>query len=222
MYTVTTLHTESEHLLQCSQSDNVNSSLLVSGSSPLFEWLIDGFENSHDAIWRDACSELFDTVCNLRKVVDNLATKMSSLSTDITLQNDHEVLKNKMRKLEAAQQKLIVGQVAFLTDEAILTYVVKDPKKRDLYNIYQMEEAISKTKHFEDVFTNEERQIAAKRWDELKKTIGWQDKHYRFVTSLKQMRIESAHPKVSEEELKRAIDQASIDEALKSRCKDLL
>ena len=38
-----------------------------------------------------------------------------------------------------------MGQVAFLTDEAILTYVVKDPKKRDLYNIYQMEKAISKT-----------------------------------------------------------------------------
>ena len=71
----------------------MNSSLLVSGSSPLFEWLIDGFENSHDAIWRDACSELFDTVCNLRKVVDNLATKMSSLSTVFTINRKHNFAK---------------------------------------------------------------------------------------------------------------------------------
>ena len=71
-------------------------------------------ETYHDAIWRDACSQLLDVECNLRQAVNNLKKEI-------------ETLKNKLEKLEAEQRKLVLGQIAFLADEAILVYVVENP-----------------------------------------------------------------------------------------------
>ena len=59
MDTLTDLHSESETLFQNSLSDNVDFSELVSRSSPMFDWLTSEFEDQEDAIWRDACSELY-------------------------------------------------------------------------------------------------------------------------------------------------------------------
>ena len=183
----------------------------------MFDWLAVEFEDQNDAIWMNTCLELLD---NLRKVVDNFGTKMSKLSTEnVTLKNHQKILEEKMKKLEAAQQELIVGQVAFMTDEAILTYVIENPKERDIYSISQMEKALFKKCHFEDAFTDEERPFYHDRWDELKKKIGWGDKHFRSLVSLKEIGIKSAY---DSDELKKAIERACIEESLKTRCKDLL
>ena len=71
---IVTLHSESEHLLQGSQSDDnvMTVSQLVSKSSEMFEQLSDELETYHDAIWRDACSQLLDVECNRRQAVNNL------------------------------------------------------------------------------------------------------------------------------------------------------
>ena len=130
-------------------------------------------------------------------------------------------MRHKIKKLEKAEEELI-GRVAFLTDEAILAFVVENPKEKDLYSIHQMEKALLKKRHYEDVFTDEERPIYVKRWDNLKERVGWRNGHYRALTALKQMHVESAPLNVDVANLEKAIDQACIGEALKSQCKDLI
>ena len=49
------------------------------------------------------------------------------MQSETSGQQSEETLKNKLEKLEAEQRKLVLGQIAFLADEAILVYVVENP-----------------------------------------------------------------------------------------------
>ena len=55
--------------------------------------------------------------------------------------------------------------------------------------------------------TDEERDEAAKRWGYLRERIGWDDRLTKTISSLVQKRNVSAHPSISEEYLRWALDE---------------
>jgi hypothetical protein len=135
-------------------------------------------------------------------------------------------LKRRCNRLEKIEQKLIIGQIAFELDEAVLLYVFKgigNHKKLSVYTIHHMENAIEKEKQFTDTFSSEkERKAAEERWDKLKTHIGWQNKHYRDLDFLKDFRpsLSSAHPHITDKQLHDAIAGFRHDLHLKGVCEE--
>ena len=220
---------QAKRLLSESDSTSPLPMQLVLDADRVMDYLTTVFTNLHqdDAIWKDCCYTLLDTVSNLQKVVNNLSKRMSELSDqNEKLEYELKIMKQKVHKLEVSELKLIIGQIAFLVDQDILKYVMEgigEPNARSIYTIYHLEDAIENKKRFKNVFSEEERQIVRERWDTLKSDIGWKDKHYRDSEALKSLRIDSAHPQVSHEQLSEAIGKISSENKhLKAISKEFL
>ena len=57
----------------------------------------------------------------------------------------------------------------------------------------------------------------------MKEHIGWKNKHYREYHKLKTLRVDEAHPEVTDGELREAIDKACCDDIdLKNVCDGFL
>lgn len=145
-------------------------------------------------------------------------------SENVELKAGVEELKVEVNKLKSNQQHLIVGQIAFLVDEAILRYVmngIDDPNNRWIYTISHLEKAIKREEQFADALSDNERETASDRWKKLKSNLGWQGKHYRSLKHLKKKCLDFAHPTVDESELKEAIDKVCFhDYDLKTICNE--
>ncbi len=229
MDVVTECSRQAKRLLSECKSDLPLSDQLVPDANRLMDDLESEFTNLHqdDAIWKDCCFVLIETVSDLQEVVNRLGKRMSELSDqNKMLRYELEMMKEKVHKLEVSELNLIVGQIAFLVDQAILTQVMEgigEPKARSIYTIYHLEKAIGQKKRFVNTFSEEERQTAQERWDTLKSDIGWKDKHYRDSDVLKSLRVNTAHPQVSHEQLREAIDKiSSKDKHLKVISKEFL
>ncbi len=222
MDVVTECSRQAKCLLSECKSDLPLSDQLVPDANRLLDDLESEITNLHqdDAIWKDCCFILIETVSDLQEVVNRLGKKMSEQVGIL------EMMKQKVHKLEVSELNLIVGQIAFLVDQAILTHVMEgigEPKARSIYTIYHLEKAIGQKKRFVNTFSEEERQTARERWDTLKSDIGWKDKHYRDSDALKSLRVNNAHPQVSHEQLREAIDKiSSKDKHLKVISKEFL
>lgn len=227
-------HSESSRLLELSErEDNVLSvksmDNVLEGTKAIFDTLTETFEDEEeDVIWQDAASDLINTVCNLRGVTRNLikrVTKLEQRDGELTqTKKELEDLKRKSDRLEKTKQKLIIGQIAFELNEAVLLYVFKgigDHKKLSIYTIHHLESAIEKEKRFADTFSSDkERKTAEERWDKLKTHIGWQNKHYRDYDFLKGLCLSSAHPHIPDKQLQDAITGFCHDPHLKGVCEE--
>ncbi len=144
-----------------------------------------------------------------------VATVQQPASQDRELKSKITSLQVRVESLEKCEQQLIVGQVAFEIDQKVLNKVMQgigDPYSLAVHNIAQLEKAIAGVHNFEDVFASEdERKEVGRRWDQLKTTIEWTNRHYRHVKALKKVRLTSAHPE---------IDIAAVRQALRNLSKD--
>ena len=238
MELLTEYRIESERLLQLTKSQDGIPSVdsmddLIENTQTLFE-SVDVEFIDNDALWRNAASDLMTTVCNLRCVTYSLIVRV----TELAEKNEHvekelekvkrelEHLKKKLQKLEKNEQKLILGQIAFMIDEAVLSHVMKgigDHKKLAIYTIHHLESAIGNEKRFTDTFrTENDRKTVESRWNKLKAHIGWQNKHYRDFDLLKELRLPSAHPEVTDKQLRDAIGHFCYDLHLKGVCEEFL
>ena len=123
----------------------------------------------------------------------------------------------------------VVGQLAFMVEEAALVHVMKgigDHKKLAVYTIQHLEKAIDKEERFTGVFPKEDdRKTAEDRWNELKADIGWEEGHYRVLEMLKYQYprdFPSVQSEVMTEQLHGAVDKVCQDEHLKRAYRQFL
>ena len=171
---------------------------------------------------RSMLSELDELITQLAEVSNK---KIKSLEEQTGIQQDEisslnervEELNEKVKKLEGSKQKLLLGQLAFDVDQALVDMVFKDidcdTGRAQIYHIYQMEKAIKGKCPYTSLFQKHERARIRKKWNDLQAKLGWEERHYIGLTNLKDLRFGEGHPKeYTTEEMKDAIQNASRTE----------
>ena len=99
-------------------------------------------------------------------------------------------------------------------------------KSRSLYTVHHLDKAIKSKPKYADALSQDERQTAKSRWDDLKAKIMWESKHYRDLDNLKNFRLDIAHEEnVDLIKLNEFIEKASFGQDTAHRkmiCKDFL
>lgn len=144
------------------------------------------------------------------------------------MEDENEVLKRKIldlekefRKLGEDKESLIIGQLAFAVDQAVMKRVLQDIRGSDrfIFSISDMEKAILGKEYYEDVFTDEEKKLIKRRWNELKAQLGWKGKHYRCVKEWKSPQLQS---EIDVDEMQQALSEVPLQPAMKTDCMELL
>ena len=202
----------------------------------LTEELDDNGENEavQNAQLQDYCQELVSTLSELKEATNELVSLLNNaeaekqeLRQDIQrLENKMLCLEKKVKMLEKMEQNLLLGQLAFVVDRALLDKVLKDSGCRPanelyIYSIQDMEKAINGKQHYKGVFEETERTCVEEHWRELQNTLHWEGKHYRCLKYLKSTRRADAHPDSDLDRMKDAI-QKQPDEEMKGVCLELL
>ena len=211
----------------------------------LYDRILKERESEAAPSWETSCKSFVEVVCVLYDTVDVLydKVKQTALRNDELTKNFEEVTKNfeevtknlqelrrKHAMLEETEQKLVVGQIAFEMDEVVLNFVLKGIGSREdlaIFNISAMEKAIGNKDNYSDVFKSEtERRKVEMRWNTLKSRIRWEGRHFRYFKKLKRLRLDSAHPKMDAETIRKALDQLyrsrSLTEQMKDVCEEFL
>ena len=195
----------------------------------LLEYLLQKFESIE--IWKSNCTIVSDTLCELRDQTSKLQARVEELEAENKQQNKdlaaykEEVLSLKkiLVKLEKEHHNLVVGQLAFRVDRALLDRVLKDsgcPCADELYifSIKDLEKAIDGKKNYKEVLTEKQRQRANQQWSLLKAKLGWKAEHDRCVGALKGLRLDSAHPYANVDELKQSLVKVSLEPRIRAVC----
>ena len=128
--------------------------------------------------------------------------------------------------LERQQEELVVSQISFMVNDAVLTYVLGgEHRQMSVYTVRHLEKAIDKAKRFSGVFCSEcERKRAEERWTRLKSRVGWQDRHYRDLELLNNACLPCTHQTVPDiEQIYSVIDKlCGDDQHLKGVCVEFL
>lgn len=185
-------------------------------------------EESKDAMKSTNNTEiLFSILSNFYELIIYLQRKVSSLSEDVKeLKEKLEEVTKELEALKGAHNKLILGQLAFEVEKAIINEVfmniIDSPEEHFIDTIADMQNTLEKQANFADVFTNDSiREIAAEKWEGLKKTLHWKDYHFRCISHLKRNRVPVAHPKFEVSAVRKAINDDKAGQH-KSACTELL
>ena len=175
------------------------------------------------------CQELISTLSELKgatnklvSLLNNAEAEKQEMRQDISrLEKKMLSLEKEVRLLKQIKQNLALGQLAFLVDRALLDKVLKDSgcrsaKKLHIRYIQDMEWALNDKEHYR-VFHEDEKIRVKECWRELKKTLSWEDEHYRHLGYLKSIRLSDAHPPLTLDEMKGTIEKEQ-DEELKCFC----
>ena len=204
--------------------------------------MIDSLKNKLSAAEKEVVGntskKLFqDLSCMLSKL-DELITqlaevhnkKMTLLEERDRLQQDEiSSLKERVKTLEGSEQKLLLGQLAFEVDKAMVDKVFKDSgcgtgtaEEHYINYIKDMEKAIKGEHPYTSVFQEHQREHIRQKWSELQARVGWKERHYRGLKNLKRLRLREAHPKLSTEKMIDAIKEASRSENEKELCQEFM
>lgn len=132
---------------------------------------------------------------------------------NLQLKEEVNKLKEKCKildKIKKYRLTLMIGQLAVEIERKIVNTVLLDLLTSDQHinTIAQMEMAIQGNDGYDDVFETEDiRETARQRWNNLKSKFSWKGKHTRYIQGLKHDQILIAHP---------SFDQRKIEEALKT------
>ena len=186
-------------------------------------------------LWETTCevllstlSKYFELLKQLHKEVLKLRTENEDLTGEVKeLRREVEDLKRQVEELKKEKReesdRLMVGQLAFDVEEAIVDYVltkvIGPPHKFFIKSILNMQQAINRKKNFSDVLSDDvKRKEAEKRWNDLQRELGWKQQHFRCIQILKEGRKDTAHPKVDPSVLRAAFNNSPY----KSECEELL
>jgi regulator of replication initiation timing len=175
----------------------------------------------------DNTEVLLSVVSSLYELIECLEKKVSTLSRDV--KELKEKVKEATEELEALKGdhiKLILGQLAFEVEKAIvnevLTEVIGSPDEYFITTIADMQNALMRQANFADVFTDDSNcERATKKWKDLQKTLDWKDYHFRCISYLKYSRVSVAHPKFEVSTIRKAINDDKVGQHKKA-CTELL
>ena len=185
-------------------------------------------------LWETVCEVLYSTLSKYMELIEQLCKEVSKLRTENEdlkeFRSEVKKLKEQVEKLEKEKREesdcLMVGQLAFVVEEAIVDYVltkvIGPPHKFFIKSIFNMQQAINRKKNFSDVLSDDiKHKEAEKRWNDLQKKLGWKPQHFRCIEFLKADRMDTAHPKVDPSVLRAAIRKREGFQ-YKSECEELL
>ena len=181
-------------------------------------------------------SQLEGLISELVEFVKENLDKKTNLEKQVKcFQEDLSDLQKRVKQLEGSDQrakelkgsdkkKLLLGQLAFKLDRALLDKVLEDSECESAENlrlryIKDMEDAINCVGHYASVFEDDERKRVELSWRKLRAKLGWKDKHYLALRNLKRLRRDLAHPKFSIEEITDAIGK--VPESLSRQDKEI-
>ena len=144
------------------------------------------------------------------------------------LQRKYTELEEKHEKAKEKDFTLMAGQLAFEIEKAVTSKVLSGiiiEGNQHINTVYEMEEAIKGNVNFADIFpTKHEQEIAEKRWVELKRSINWSGKHFRYMRTLKKLRRGDVHPEFNPIAVKEALESGAlkvVDKPFYMECLDM-
>ena len=129
------------------------------------------------------------------------------------LEERFELLEKSMKKIEVShvsrQVQVKGGQLAFELNRAVVHKVldgIVDADEQQVNSIGDMEKAFEGESNYDDIFEKEEDlNKAIERWESLKKEIGWQEVHYRFLKRLRYDYLDVVCSTFDREEIEQAL-----------------
>lgn len=201
-------------------------------SSDLKERIME--ECAETETWETTCEVLLSTLSDCVELLGQLvqeALKFKNESKDLKkkvedLTKDVEELKKVKKKAELTSNRLMVGQIAFEVEKAIVKHVLEEvigpPWKSFIKSISNMQQALNRERNFSDILSDDLKcKEAGQRWKDLQKELGWEERHFRCIDFFKMGRYDDAHPTLDTNILKRAIKEHENFQ-FKSECKELL
>ena len=155
----------------------------------------------------------------LEKRVESYQREISQLKEEVSQR------KMSVEGLERSKQKLLLGQLAFKLEKALLGKVLEKSgcDTDELNCIEDMERAIKCQAPFETVFNDENEHHWVGWWFyELEAKLGWKNRHTISLRNLKRLRLHNDHSDFSIDEMKTAIAKASRSEKEKRICYEFL
>ena len=138
-------------------------------------------------LWATDCETLLITVIAYKDLVHTLIEKLQRLEDQTSNQlqeliERYRLLENRIKELEESRLKLMVGQLAFELNRAVVHKVlanILDPDQEQIDTIGDMEKAIEGISNFDDIFkTKEDKKNAEKKWETLKRELHWRGMHF--------------------------------------------
>ena len=177
---------------------------------------------------------LLDVVSDFYELTECLQQKVSSLSEEVkelkqevfTLTKNLKEVTKELEALKGDHIKLILGQLAFEVEKAIVsevfTKVIGSPDKYYITTIADMQKALMRQENFADVLADDsKRKEAIEKWKGLQKTLDWTDNHFRCISYLKRSRVPVAHPKFEISTVRKVINDHKAGQHKKD-CTELL
>ena len=184
-------------------------------------------------LWQSTCMVLKELICKFTELVATCLQKMKGVEEEfealkLTLQKlEGEImtLNHKVEEMNVDSHKLVLGQIAYEIDKAVVSYVLNEIVEPNHYinTIKDMESAIrGNESNYADVLATAERRLEAEdRWRELKEKLHWNPRHFRYMKLLKQHRIGSAHPPIDKAKVEAALENNLIPELEKKIYQEL-
>ena len=183
--------------------------------------------------------ELEKKVEELKREVRELQEKLKALENTLEASEEY-----REKKLESFQRELddlkkavktptadvgdyvLVGQLAHKVERIIVDYVltkvIGPPQKLYITSLANLQQALNREQNFTQPLNEDAKhKEATKRWEELQRQIGWQERHYRCIEFLKTYCSHTAAADVEISAIKAAIDERR-GFPHKSECEELL
>ena len=176
--------------------------------------------------------ELQREVEELKTEVKELQEKLKNLtdSTEKRLQSFGKELGELRKAIKAPADEVsdyvMVGQLAYKVEKAIVDYVltkvIGPPQSQYITSLANLQQALNREQNFTQPLNDDAKCAEAKkRWEELQKLIGWQERHYRCIEFLKAYHVDKTAPEFNIPVLKAAVNEHKAFPH-KSECEELL
>ena len=173
-------------------------------------------------------SNLYDVIECLDQKISEISQECSAAKTDIQkLRTDVVQITKKLESQKADTVRLMLGQLAFNLEKAIVKEVLTDVVgSRDHFvnSIKDLHKVLNRKKNFREVLADDAKHKEAnRRWIDLQTRLGWKEVHFRCVNFLKYDRVSVAHPEFSYSDVQKAIDEnKELDQQYKAAYRELL
>ncbi len=172
---------------------------------------------SNSMILFEAISNYNELVITCLKNIDAIKDENMKIKAALKSMNDKiNALKEEVKRLSFDTHRLVLGQVAFEIEKAIVSSIFDELIGPSHYinGIKDMERAIHGVdSNYADVLTEEEKGVADKSWRDLKQILNWHPWHFRYMKSLKQHRISAAHPEINVAKVEVALENGVLPES---------
>lgn len=171
--------------------------------------------------WETGTQSLFEALCESESLIVAALNKIDLVQKENTeirkkfedLEAKLKHMEVKLKNMEANRFLLMLGQVAYDIDDKVTKKVLDGIVKPEehISTIKDMEAAINGRDHFDVLQSKEAKDNAQRRWESLKKTIGWSNRLSRYLRKLKKNRVAIAHPLVNNEFIESALKNKAFN-----------